>query len=68
MFILIIKYWPGCYIREISLEVEAPYPRCYYRFIRTVMEKISLLSSLSTKLGGLAEGDEFYIKAGLKGK
>ncbi len=34
------------------------------------MEKISssLLSFDSTKLDGLAEGDEFYIKAGLKGR
>jgi transposase-like protein len=58
--------WPGCSIREVSFEVVVPYPRCY-RFIRTVMEK--LLSSLpSTKLDGPAEGDEFYIKAGLKGR
>ena len=61
--------WPGCSIREISFEIVVPYPRCY-RFIRTVMEKISssLLSFDSTKLDGLAEGDEFYIKAGLKGR
>lgn len=61
--------WPGCSIREISLEVVVPYPRCY-RFIRTIMEKISssLSSSSSTKLGGNVEGDEFYIKAGLKGR
>ena len=63
--------WPGCSIREVSFEVVVPYPRCY-RFIRTVMEKL-LLSSLSssspTKLGSLAvEGDEFYIKAGMKGR
>ena len=58
--------WPGCSIREISLEVVVPYPRCY-RFIRTVMEKLS--SSLSSaKLGDNVEGDEFYIKAGLKGR
>jgi hypothetical protein len=31
---------PGCSIIEISLETVVPYPRCY-RFIRTVMEKIS---------------------------
>ncbi len=62
--------WPaGCSIREISLEIVVPFPRCY-RFIRTVMEKISssLLSFNSTKLDGLAEDDEFYIKAGLKGR
>ena len=61
--------WPGCSIREVSLEVVVPY-QIYYRFIRTVMEKISssLLSFDSTKLDGLAEGDEFYIKVGLKGR
>jgi hypothetical protein len=32
------------------------------------MEKILSLSSCSLKLNGLAEGDEFYIKAGLKGR
>src|SRR5215510_452618 len=58
--------WPGCSIREISLEIVVPYPRCY-RFIRTVMEKISSSSSY-TKLDGKVEGDEFYIKAGLKGR
>ena len=58
--------WPvGCSIRQVSLEVVVPYPRCY-RFIRTVMEKIP--SSSSAKLGGNIEGDEFYIKAGLKGR
>ncbi|CAN5892048.1 IS1595-like element ISH4 family transposase [soil metagenome] len=57
--------WPGCSIREISSEVVVSYPRCY-RFIRTVMEKLSLLSH--TKLDGIAECDEFYIKAGLKGR
>ncbi len=65
----VLVLWPGCSIREVSLEVVVPFPRCY-RFIRTVMEKISssLLSFDSTKLDGLAEGDEFYIKAGLKGR
>ena len=56
--------WPGCSIREVSFESVIPYPRCY-RFIRTVMEKIS---SSSNKLYGNIEGDEFYIKAGLKGR
>ena len=56
--------WPGCSIREVSLEVVIPFPRCY-RFIRTVMEKIS---SSSNKLNGNIEVDEFYIKAGLKGR
>ena len=33
------------------------------------MEKLSSSSSSSSaKLGGLTEGDEFYIKAGLKGR
>jgi hypothetical protein len=57
--------WSGCSIREISLELVVPYPRCY-GFIRTVMEKLS--SSSSTKLDGPAECDEFSIKAGLKGR
>lgn len=57
--------WPGCSTREISLELVVPYPRCY-RFIRTVMEKLSLFST--TKLDGITECDEFYIKAGLKGR
>ena len=59
--------WPGCSIREISLEVIVPIPICY-RFIRTVMEKLSSSSLSSAKLGGNVEGDEFYIKAGLKGR
>jgi hypothetical protein len=53
--------------REISLELVIPYPRCY-RFIRTVMEKLSLSSISATKLDGITECDEFYIKAGLKGR
>jgi hypothetical protein len=61
--------WPGCSIREISSEVVVPYPRCY-KFIRTVMEKLTSLSSTlsTTKLDGEVESDEFYIKAGLKGR
>ena len=52
--------------RDISLELVVPYSRCY-RFIRTAMEKLS--SSISaTKLDGITECDEFYIKAGLKGR
>ncbi|CAN5752352.1 hypothetical protein BH23THE1_BH23THE1_08310 [soil metagenome] len=51
--------------REISLEMVIPSPRCY-RFIRTVMEKIS--SSSYAKLDGEVESDEFYVKAGLKGR
>lgn len=53
------------YKREISSKVVIPYPRCY-GLIRTVMEKLSSLSS--TKLDGITECDEFYIKAGLKGR
>ena len=55
--------WPGCSIREVSRELVVPFPRCY-RFIRTVMEKISS----SNKLHSNIEVDEFYIKAGLKGR
>jgi hypothetical protein len=32
------------------------------------MEKLSLTSSPSAKPSGLAEGDEFYINAGPKGR
>jgi hypothetical protein len=67
MYLLYFVLWPGCSIREISLEIVVPYPRCY-RFIRTVMEKISSSSSSYTKLNGKVESDEFYIKAGLKGR
>jgi len=35
---------------------------------RTVMEKISSSSSSYAKLDGKVESDEFYIKAGLKGR
>lgn len=59
--------WPGCSVREISFEIVVPYPRCY-RFIRTVMERISSSLTSCTKLDGLTEGDEFYIKAGMKGR
>jgi len=59
--------WPGCSVKEISLEVAIPYPRCY-GFIRTVMEKMSSSLSAATKLDGEIESDEFYIKAGLKGR
>ena len=44
--------WPGCSIREISLELVVPYPRCY-RFIRTVMEKLSSSRSLLLNLMAL---------------
>jgi len=60
--------WPGYSIRKVSLEVVVPISRCYL-FIRKIMEKLSSTSSSSSaKLRGLAEGDEFYIKAGLKGR
>ncbi len=63
--------WPGCPTKQISLEVAVPYPRCY-RFNRTVMEKLtsssSILSAATTKLEDEVESDEFYIKAGLKGR
>ena len=61
--------WSECSIREVSFESVKPYPSCY-RFIRTVMEKISSSSSSSSyaKLDGKVESDEFYIKAGLKGR
>jgi transposase-like protein len=63
--------WPRCSIKEISSEVVVPYPRCY-GFIRTVMENLtsssSILSATTTKLDGEVESDEFYIKAGLKGR
>jgi len=59
--------WPGCSIKEISSEVGVPYPTCH-RFIRTVMEKLSSSSTSATKLDGEVESDEFYIKAGLKGR
>jgi hypothetical protein len=59
--------WPVCSIREVSLEVVVSFPRCY-RFIRTVMEKLSSSSLSSAKIGCNVEGDEFYIKAGLKGR
>ena len=52
--------------RDIAWGSCTPYPRCY-RFIRTVMEKISSSSSYA-KLDGKIKGDEFYIKAGLKGR
>ena len=52
-FLAIYLYFillPGFSIREISYEVAVPYPKCY-RFIRTVMEKLSSSPSLfPTKL------------------
>ncbi|MDF0682550.1 MAG: hypothetical protein P0116_16450 [Candidatus Nitrosocosmicus sp.] len=59
---------PGCSLREISSEIAVPCPKCY-KFIRTVMERLSSsLSLFPTKLDGITECEEFYIKAGLKGR
>ena len=60
---------PGCSIMETSLQTDIPYYICY-RFVRTVMERIASSSSKSdnVKLTGVIEADEFYIKAGLKGR
>jgi hypothetical protein len=54
---------------ETSLQTDIPYYICY-RFIRTMMERISSFSSKphNVKLTGVIETDEFYIKAGLKGR
>jgi hypothetical protein len=70
---LFFVLWPGCYIHETSLEVRVSYYRCY-KFIRSVMKRLTSSSSSSSsalgsvKLGGIVEADEFYIKAGLKGR
>jgi hypothetical protein len=53
---------------ETSLQTDIPYYICY-RFIRTIMDTIASSSkSDNVKLMGLIEADEFYIKAGLKGR
>ena len=53
---------------ETSLQTDIPYYICY-RFIRTIMERIASSSkSYNVKLMGIIEADEFYIKAGLKGR
>ena len=54
---------------ETSLQTDIPYHICY-RFVRTVMERIasSYYKSDNVKLTGVIEADEFYIKAGLKGR
>jgi transposase-like protein len=69
---LFFVLWPGCSIHETSLEVRVSYYRCY-KFIRSVMKRLTSSSSSysalgSVKLGGIVEADEFYIKAGLKGR
>ena len=54
---------------ETSFKTNIPYYICY-RFVRTVMERIASSSykSDNVKLTGVIEADEFYIKAGLKGR
>ena len=65
---LFFVLWPGCSIMETSLQTDIPYHICY-RFVRTVMERIASSSkSDNVKLKGVIETDEFYIKAGLKGR
>jgi transposase-like protein len=62
--------WPGCSIREISLEV------VWYHIQDATGLSEQLWKSYchhqyslsTTKLDGITEGDEFYIKAGLKGR
>ena len=61
--ILCIMAW--MFNKRDIIGVSCTYPRCY-RFIRTVMEKLSSISA--TKLDDIIEVDEFYIKAGLKGR
>ena len=65
---LFFVLWPGCSIKETSLQTDIPYYICY-RFIRTIMERIASSSKSDyVKLMGVIEADEFYIKAGLKGR
>ena len=67
---LFFVLWPGCSIMETSLQTDIPYYICCDRFVRTVMERIASSSykSDNVKLTGVIEADEFYIKAGLKGR
>ncbi len=64
---LFFVLWPGCSTREISIETRIPYQRCY-RFIRTVMERLKSCQASLPQFRGVVEADEFYIKAGLKGR
>ena len=71
---LFFVLWPGCSIHETLLGVGISYYQCY-KFIRSVMEKLTSSSSSSSKLGGggvkltgTVEADEFYIKADLRGR
>ena len=68
---LFFVLWPGCSIHETSLEVDIIlYYRCY-KFIRSVMKRLTASTSSTldgVRLTGIVEADEFYIKAGLKGR
>lgn len=64
---LFFVLWPGCSIREVSSEVSISYDICY-RFIRTIMERLSSSIYDDVKLDDIIEADEFYVKAGLKGR
>ena len=64
---LFFVLWTGCSILEISKEFLIPYERCY-RFVRTIMERISSMIHEGKLLKGKVESDEFYIKSGLKGR
>jgi hypothetical protein len=70
---LFFVLWPGCSIHETSVEVGVSYYYRCYKFIRSVMKRLTSSSSSSAlggvKLGGIVEADEFYIKAGgMKGR
>jgi hypothetical protein len=52
---------------KTTLQTNIPSYICY-RFIRTIMERIASSKSDNLKLRGVIEADEFYIKAGLKGR
>jgi transposase-like protein len=74
--------WPGCSIREISIQLGVSYRKCYY-FIRTVIDRLtkkdkeeeekkswssSSFTSINNRLKGTIEVDELYVKAGMKGR
>jgi transposase-like protein len=65
---LFFVLWIGCSILAISNEFLIPYERCYH-MIRTLMERISAnIVSGHRILKQKVESDEFYMKAGLKGR
>jgi len=64
---LFFVLWIGSSILEISKEFLIPYYRCY-GMIRTIMERISAIESRKGMLKKKVESDEFYMKAGLKGR